>query len=77
MKMARITFENYLRQQAEKSQYGVTVIQTQIALDIADWIEKNRQRTEVIKCEECPFDGRLRRHMYPHLKKDAEENCEI
>ena len=53
--MTSITFENYLRQQAEKSQYGVTVIQTQIALDIADWIEKNRQRTEVIKCEDCPF----------------------
>jgi len=53
-----MTFETYLRQQAEKSQYGVTVIQTQIALDIADWIEKNRQRTEVvklIKCEKCPF----------------------
>lgn len=52
-----MTYEDYLRQQAEKSQYGVTVIQTQIALDIADWIEKNRQRADVmvIKCKECPF----------------------
>ena len=37
-----MTFETYLRQQADKSQYGVTVIQTQIALDIADWIERKR-----------------------------------
>lgn len=52
-----MTYEDYLRQQAEKSQYGVTVIQTQIALDIADWIEKNKQRADVmvIKCKECPF----------------------
>lgn len=56
--MAEMTYETYLRQQAEKSQYGVTVIQTEIALDIADWIEKNRQHAEVvklIKCDKCPF----------------------
>lgn len=35
--------ETYLRQQVEKGEYGVAIIQAQIALDIADYIEKHRQ----------------------------------
>lgn len=40
--MDEMTFETYLRQQADESQYGLMVVQTQIALDIANWIERKR-----------------------------------
>ena len=39
------TYEDYLRGQVERGQYGVAIIQAQIALDIAEYIEKHRQPT--------------------------------
>lgn len=36
------TYEDFLRGQAEKAQYGVVIIPARAALDMADFIEKMR-----------------------------------
>ena len=46
-------YEDYLRQQASRGQYGVCIIPVDHAEDIADWIEKNRDRIAVIRCADC------------------------
>ena len=43
--MNDMLMETYLRQQVDKGEYGVAIIQAQIALDIANYIEKHRQPT--------------------------------
>lgn len=43
--MSDMLMETYLRQQVDKGEYGVAIIQAQIALDIANYIEKHRQPT--------------------------------
>ena len=40
--MSAQTYEDFLRGQAEKAQYGVVIIPARTALDMADFIEKKR-----------------------------------
>ena len=39
-----MTYETYLRQQVDKGCYGVAIISAEVALDIANFIEKQRER---------------------------------
>ena len=48
-------FEEYLRQQAERGQFGVALIESEIALGIADWIELHRDAVPVVRCKDCRY----------------------
>lgn len=50
-------FEEYLRQQAERGQFGVALIESEIALGIADWIELHRDAVPVVRCRDCKYIG--------------------
>lgn len=63
--MCAMTFEAYLRQQAEGGQYGVALIKSETALRIADWIESHRDAVPVVRCKDCQYahmstDGRVK-----------------
>lgn len=45
--------ETFLRQQVEKAQFGVALIDARTALDIADWIERHRETESVVRCRDC------------------------
>ena len=76
--------ETYLRQQVEKGEYGVAIIQAQIALDIADYIEKHRQPERktgrwidgsiptYAACSECGYQERYayENNFCPHCGAD-------
>lgn len=60
------TFEDYLRGQVERGQYGVAIVDAKIALDIAEWIEKSRNKetktgkwigNEFGECSVCGHKG--------------------
>lgn len=48
-------FEEYLRQQVERGQFGVAMIESEIALGIADWIELHRDSVPVVRCRDCKW----------------------
>ena len=47
------TIEHYLRCQADKDQYGVTVLPTNMVIDIAKFIEKTKEENEQTRWRPC------------------------
>lgn len=49
-------FEDYLRSQIQLgSKSGVVIIPDLFAKGIADWIEENRNKVEVVRCKDCKW----------------------
>ena len=66
-------YEDYIRQQIERGSCGVAIIPATIAEGIAEWIEKQRDRTDVVRCKDCQFWERG--HSYcPDMMKRTEKN---
>lgn len=53
--------ETFLRQQVEKAQFGVALIDARTALDIADWIERHRETESVVRCKDCKHKENLQK----------------
>lgn len=49
-------FEDYLRSQIQLGgKSGVVIIPDLVAKGIADWIEENRNKVEVVRCKDCKW----------------------
>lgn len=53
--MNAMLYEDYLRQQVDRGEFGVCIIPADIATGIAEYIERHRNDATIVRCKDCKY----------------------
>lgn len=62
-------YEDYLRMRIERGDFGVAIIPASIAEDMANWMDNQRDRIEIVRCKDCEYWYPEEDDAYGHCRK--------